>query len=86
VKSAPHVSQQQGDAHKQQSQRGVPRVRADTALVHLPVAGLDAEPLAVFLADPRRRTGLESPERIHQPLAAVPLSATGIVAAVNSNA
>ena len=43
----PHVAQHQGNAHEQQSQAWIARACFDLRLVHLTVARLDAETLAI---------------------------------------
>ena len=52
VEPGPQVPQPQGDADEQESQGRVSGGRADPGLVHLPVAGFDAEPPAVGGLDP----------------------------------
>ena len=47
----PQVAKDQRHGDEQQPQVGIACARIDTRLAHLPIAGFDAKPLAISLAD-----------------------------------
>src|SRR5947199_1704749 len=57
----PNISQQQGQAHQQQSHVAAAARRPGLGLMHLPVTALDAKSLAVFFAYRSRGSRFESP-------------------------
>src|SRR5262249_7171333 len=87
VQPGPDVAEEQSYPDVQQPQQRVARAGANPRLVQLPVAGLDAEPLAVRLLDPLRRRRLRPPAPgIHQRLATVPAALATPVATLDADA
>jgi len=85
VQPHPDVAQPQRHRHQEQPHPRRARTRPRPRLVQLPVAGLDAEPLAVQFADPTRRRRLPAPLGVDQALAAMLAASPAPVAAVDAD-
>src|SRR5438874_1819695 len=70
MKPNPNIAQDQCDGDEQQPADRIARAGVNQALMQLAVAGLDAEPAAIVVADPARRRRSKAPIRVDECLAA----------------